>query len=154
VAERVSKRINLRLGYRLQILEASWPSELGVNSSFRFVAKWRNGGVAPCLPGGYPAITLKDKGGGIVCVFVDDSFNVNTLYVGPPGEAKIRTENVTFELAEPLTSSDFESGLKPGSYDLYISVGTHTGTPRISLPLPKSDGQRRYCLGVLKIGDS
>ena len=148
------RRINLRLGYRLQMLEASWPSELSVNSSFRFVAKWRNGGVAPCLPGGYPAVTLKDKGGGIVGVFVDNGFNVNTLYIGPPGEAKIRTENVSFELAEPLTCPDFESGIKPGIYDLYISVGTRTGTPRIALPLPESDGQRRYRLGVLKIGDS
>lgn len=88
---------------------------------------------------------------GTVAVFVDDGFDVGTLYVGPPGKAKIRTENVTFALAEPLVSSDFESGIKPGSYEVYISVGTRTGTPRITLPLPDGDGDRRYRLGTLKI---
>lgn len=144
------RRINLRLGYRLQIIEVSWPNELCVGSGLRFTARWRNAGVAPCLPGGYPALTLKDEKGGVVGVFVDDGFNVRTLYVGPPGEAKIRTQDVTFALAEPLTSGS-ESGIKPGTYELYISVGTCTGTPRIALPLPDGDGHRRYHLGTLKI---
>ena len=143
------RRINLRLGYRLQMPEASWPSELTVDSGLRFVAKWRNAGVAPCLPGGYPAVTLKDEEGGIAGVFVDDGFNVGTLYVAPPAKAPIRTEDVTFALTGPLVSSSFESCIKPGNYDVYISVGTRTGTPRIALPLPDGDGQRRYRLGTI-----
>ncbi len=144
------ERINLRLGYRLQILEASWPSELSTDDALQFIAKWRNAGAAPCLPGGFPALTLKDKKGGIVGLFVDEKFNVNTLYVGAPDEIKVRTENVSFALAEPLTSG-FASGIEPGEYEVYVSVGTITGTPRIALPLPDDDGHRRYRLGTLKI---
>ncbi len=41
--------------------------------------------------------------------------------------------------------------LKPGDYDIYVSVGSSTGTPRIALPLPADDGHRRYRLGKLKV---
>lgn len=34
-------------------------------------------------------------------------------------------------------------------YEVFISVGTATGTPRIALPLPNNDGHRRYRLGGL-----
>jgi hypothetical protein len=37
---------------------------------------------------------------------------------------------------------------------VFISVGTATGSPRIALPLPGEDGQRRYRLGAVRvIGD-
>ncbi len=52
-------RINRRLGYRIQLVEASWPKSAAANSAFAFTARWRNAGVAPCLPGGHPAITLE-----------------------------------------------------------------------------------------------
>jgi hypothetical protein len=42
-------------------------------------------------------------------------------------------------------------GLKPGTFDLFISIGTTTGTPRIALPLPGDDGQRRYRLGEVTV---
>ncbi|MDZ4802459.1 MAG: DUF4832 domain-containing protein, partial [Bryobacteraceae bacterium] len=79
--------INLRLGYRLQLLEASWPSELSRGEPLKVGYRWRNAGVAPCYPGGHPAITLKDASGGIAGVFVDEAFDVRTLPVGPPGKA-------------------------------------------------------------------
>jgi hypothetical protein len=41
--------------------------------------------------------------------------------------------------------------LKPGTYSVYISVGTRTGTPRIALPLADDDGQQRYKLGVVRV---
>lgn len=135
-------RMNRRLGYRLQLVEASWPSRVRVGSSFDFAANWRNAGVAPCLPGGRPAITLKDDKGGIVGVFADESFDVRTLPVGPPDQAETRAQEARFPL--PFN-------LKPGTYDVFISVGARTGTPRIALPLPDGDGQRRYRLGSMTI---
>ena len=145
------RRINLRLGYRLQLVEASWPSEVDIDSDLRFAAKWRNAGVAPCLAGGYPAVTLKDDKGGIVGVFVDEGFDVRSLPVGPPGEAKVVDREVTFALS-PLLYSNWRPGVRrPGAYELYISVGTRTGTPRIALPLSGDDGQRRYRLGMLSV---
>ena len=83
------RRMNLRLGYRLQLVEASWPGKIDMDSRLVFSAKWRNTGVAPCLPGGHPALTLKDSAGGIVGVFVDEEFDMRILPVGKPDKAKI-----------------------------------------------------------------
>jgi len=154
------KQISRRMGYRLQLVEASWPSEVSMSSTFRFATKWRNAGVAPCLPGGHPAMTLKDTKGGTAGVFVDGGFNVRSLPVAAPGKADVFSQEATFTLplASPLDSSDSGPGpyalytnFKPGTYEVYISVGTRLGTPRIALPLPEDDGQRRYRLGTLKV---
>ncbi|HUS72755.1 MAG TPA: DUF4832 domain-containing protein, partial [Sedimentisphaerales bacterium] len=104
------RRINLRLGYRLQLVEASWPSEVGLDSTFQFWAKWRNAGVAPCLPGGHPAITLKDSKGGIVGVFVDEQFDVRSLPVGPAGKVEIVNQVMAFPLS-PLLHSGYRPGI-------------------------------------------
>jgi hypothetical protein len=135
-------RINLRLGYRLQLVEASWPEIVPAQGEFRFRARWRNAGVAPCYRGGYPAITLKDDEGGLVGVFVDESFDVRDLPIGAPGAAAARSEEVSFLL--PFN-------LAPGSYGAFVSVGTRTGTPQFALPLPEGDGRRRYRLGRVTV---
>jgi hypothetical protein len=41
--------------------------------------------------------------------------------------------------------------LKPGTYDLYVSVGTATGEPVLALPLANDDEHRRYRLGSIKV---
>jgi hypothetical protein len=41
--------------------------------------------------------------------------------------------------------------VKPGTYEVFISVGDRTGTPRLALPLPADDGHRRYRLGKLTV---
>jgi hypothetical protein len=149
--------INLRLGYRLQLLEASWPEEVKAGETMTIGYRWRNAGVAPCLPGGFPAVTLKDSKGGIAGVFVDQDFDVRTLPVGPPGasvpmgrepETKFRTQSSKPPVEFRLPPAHI---LKPGTYDLYLSVGSRTGTPRIALPLEGHDGARRYRLGRLRI---
>lgn len=145
------RQINLRLGYRLQLVEASWPSEVTMDSPVRFSAKWCNAGVAPCLPGGYPAVTMKDSKGGIVGVFVDEKLDVRSLPVGPPGKAEVLDQEITFSVSRIL-HRDYRPGIRePGTYDVYISVGTRTGTPRFALPLPDDDGKRRYRLGTLRV---
>jgi hypothetical protein len=83
-------RINQRLGYRLQVTEASWPAVSRVGSNLRFTARWRNAGVAPCLTGGCPTWTLKDEHGGIAAVFADPGFDVRALPVGPAGRCHLR----------------------------------------------------------------
>jgi hypothetical protein len=135
-------RINQRLGYRLQLVEASWPGEVAANSKLEFTARWRNAGAAPCLPGGYPALTLKDGKGGIVGLFTDGEFDVRALPVGAPEQADVRGHRAEFRLP-PI--------LKAGAYQVYVSVGTRTGTPRIALPLANEDGARRYRLGTITV---
>jgi hypothetical protein len=117
--------------------------------------RWRNAGVAPCLPGGHPAITLKDGKGGIAAVFADEEFDVRALPVGPPGaahpvgrELKRISQASRDPIGFPLPP---EHLLKPGRYDVYVSVGTRSGTPTIALPLAGGDGQRRYRLGSIEV---
>jgi hypothetical protein len=147
--EELVRKINLRLGYRLQLVEASWPSEIAVNSTFWFKTNWRNAGVAPCLPGGRPALTIKDAKGGIVSVFVDEGLDMRNLRVAEPGQAPIESHKADFGL--PLASDERTRLLKPGSYDVFVSVGTSTGTPKIALPLSDNDGHHRYRLGKLTV---
>jgi len=135
-------RINRRIGYRLVPAEVSWPKSVREGGGLRLAAAWKNVGVAPCLPGGWPAITLKDEKGGIAGVFTDAAFDVKALPVAAPGQAEARTQDATFLL--PFN-------LKPGTYGVFLSVGTRTGTPRIALPLAGGDGQRRYRLGAVEV---
>ena len=140
----VIDRINLRLGYRLQLMEASWPKEAGAGTTLPVAFRWRNAGVAPCLPGGYPALTLKDDKGGIAGIFVDSDFDMRSLPVGPPPGGREIARQAAF-LMPPATI------LKPGAYAVYVSVGSRTGTPKIALPLAGDDGQRRYRLGEISV---
>ncbi len=137
------ERINRRLGYRLQLREMTWPSEITLGQFFTIKSKWANAGVAPCYPGGYMTVTLKDEQGGIVSVLVDETLDMRQLQVGPPADAPTRSLESRFRvgLIAPTT--------RPGAYDVYVSVGAQCGTPRIALPLAHSDGQYRYRLGTM-----
>ncbi len=150
-------QINMRLGYRLQLQEVSWPSQVQRKEPFSLGYRWRNAGVAPCLPGGYPAITLKDVKGGIAGVFVDEGFDMRTLPVGPPEKSVPVGREVKAISQASKRLIDFAlpqaNILKPGNYTLWVSIGTRSGTPKIALPLPDEDDQRRYRLGEVLIVD-
>jgi len=135
-------RMSRRLGYRLQLAEARWPAKVKQSGAIQLTTAWRNAGVAPCLPGGYPAITLKDAKGGIAAVLADPGLEVRSLAVGPPGQAPVKSNAADLLLPFQLT---------PGTYQVFISVGTCTGTPRIALPLDGGDSQRRYAIGKLDV---
>ncbi|MGA2034699.1 MAG: DUF4832 domain-containing protein [Thermoguttaceae bacterium] len=139
------RQMNLRLGYRLQLVEASWPKSVPAGGPLDFTSAWRNAGVAPCLTGGHLAVTLKDARGGIVGLLVDERFDVRSTVVAAPGKAQNASQQERFALPFQL---------RPGSYDLFVSVGTATGTPTIALPLEHSDGQRRYRLGAIQVVES
>ncbi|HOW74191.1 MAG TPA: DUF4832 domain-containing protein [Phycisphaerae bacterium] len=138
-------QINRRLGYRLQLREASWPARVRIGQPFAVEWTWANAGVAPCHPGGFPALTLKDDKGGIVAVCSDETLNLRTLPVGPPGEASVKPHQSLFTvgLIAPTT--------RPGTYDVYVSVGRRDGTPVIALPYAEDDGQRRYLIGKVTL---
>ncbi len=157
-------RINRRMGYRLMPVSVTWPQNVSIASTqasyhqygdvtrhgdiaerFKVQWSWMNKGVAPCYPGGYPALTLRDKKGGIVSVLVDESLNMRGLNTGLPGKTPVTEHESEFiiGLYAPTT--------RPGTYDLYISVGQRDGTPTIALPLKDSDGQRRYRIGTVTL---
>lgn len=160
----VIDKINLRMGYRLQPVKVTWPKAVRAASSpasytlyddvtkhvdltkrFKVQWAWTNKGVAPCYPGGFPALTLKDAKGGIVSVLTDETLNMRDLKVGPPGKAPVTKHQSEFAIGL------FAPTTKPGTYDLFISVGTRNGAPTIALPLKGDDGQRRYRLGSITI---
>jgi hypothetical protein len=135
-------RMNRRLGYRIQLQEARLPAKISRKGPLEWSTAWCNAGVAPCLPGGRPALTLKDEKGGIAAVLVDEGLDVRTLAVGPADKPSPKTT---------AARSLLPFQLKPGKYDVFISVGTITGTPRIALPLANGDAQRRYPIGKLEV---
>jgi hypothetical protein len=154
--------INLRMGYRLMPVSVTWPKTVAIataqeaytaygdvsghsdkSKSFKVQWTWINKGVAPCYPGAYPALTIKDAKGGIVSVMVDEKLNLRDLKVGEPDKAPLTKHESVFTvgLYAPTT--------RPGSYDIYISAGSADGTPTIELPLEGGDGQRRYKIGSI-----
>ena len=138
-------RINRRLGYRLQLRELAWPAEVQIGKPFQVRANWANAGVAPCYPGGFMALTLKDAKDGIVSVLVAEDFDMRDLKPGPPDAPPARAFETTFSVGRiaPVTA--------PGEYSVFVSVGHRDGTPNIALPLPGNDGQKRYHAGRISL---
>ena len=146
-------RINRRMGYRIQLREINWPATVKRGQSFTVDTVWANAGVAPCYGGGFWALTLKDEKGGIVFAQVDENFDMKALAVGPgdqPPAHKLQSRfGVAQRFEDPL--GRHAPVFKPGTYDVFISVGQRDGTPQIALPLPNSDGQRRYKIGRISV---
>lgn len=156
--------INRRMGYRLMPVSVTWQNRVIIASTqdsftqygdvtgkgnaatnFKVAWSWANKGVAPCYPGGHPALTFRDDKGGIVSVLVDESFNMRSLEVGEIDKAPVKKHVSEFMvgLYSPTT--------RPGTYDVYLSVGTRDGTPVIELPIEGDDGQRRYKIGTVEL---
>ncbi len=146
-------RINRRLGYRIQVREIAWPREIELGKPFTVRARWANAGVAPCYPGGYLAVTLKDDLGGIVSLHVLDRYNARELQIAPPNEAIEQACTATFTMARVYHDGPrtFARSASPGTYDVFVSVGALDGTPRIALPMDHDDGQRRYHVGQIVV---
>ncbi len=146
-------RINRRLGYRLQLREISWPAAVTSGAPFEIEAAWANAGVAPCLPGGCWAVTLKDAKGGIAAVHADEAFDMRSLPVAATDKAAATPRRLAVTLARPLLDPRGRHAppLAPGTYAISVSVGRPDGTPRIALPLAGDDGQRRYRVGEIRV---
>jgi hypothetical protein len=146
-------RINRRLGYRIQLREIDTPAEVTLGRPFVVRTRWSNAGVAPCYGGGFWALTLVDAKGGIVSTHVDERFDVRLLRVGPPGKAPVAEVASRFTVAmrhaDPLGT--FAPAAKPGTYDVFVSVGRRDGTPELALPMVGDDGRRRYKVGTIRV---
>jgi Domain of unknown function (DUF4832)/Beta-galactosidase len=149
----IIEKINLRMGYRLQLRSIHWPETIQLGEPFIISYSWANAGVAPCYPGGYPCITLKDKKGGIVSVLTEEGFNVAELQVAEPYKATVKQITSVFTIAPSFNDpiNNFFRGVKPGKYDLYISIGKKDGTPVFELPYNEDDCNKRYKLGRIEI---
>lgn len=149
----VIEKINLRLGYRIQLKEISWPNKVQLGTPFTITSSWANAGVAPCYSGGFPCFTLKDHEGGIISVLVCEDLNVKNLQVGKPFSAASLKSKSTFNIAPILNDPNrtvFRNVL-PGEYNLFVSVGKIDGTPELELPYERNDGYKRYKLGKIEL---
>ena len=164
-------KINLRLGYRLELREVRMPKSAPLDRPFTIETTWANVGVAPCYCGGNVAFTLKNPQGQIAWVLCDPTLDVKSLPPGAPGKAReikhaslcragivtpIPTinEGVILRMKERNTYPPFGDNaptLQPGTYSVYVSVGTADGAPVIALPLTGDDGRRRYKIGTLEV---
>lgn len=149
----IIRRINLRLGYRLQNVRIKWPDKIRKGEPFTILSEWRNAGVAPCYEGGFPCFTIKDSLGGVVSVLVDESFDVKSLPVGEPDKAEITSLQTRCIVARPFsdTKGSYVRTCPTGTFDLYVSVGKADGTPVFALPYEGDDGHRRYRVGKITI---
>ena len=146
-------RINRRMGYRIQLQEISWPSEVKLGESFAVATTWANAGVAPLYPGGFWSLTLRDEKGGLASAHVDESFDFRNLKPATTNEVFAQKLKPGFTVAQafPGLKGSHKPPTKPGMYDVFVSVGDRDGTPRIALPLAGHDGQRRYRVGQIKL---
>ena len=147
----VIEKINLRIGYRIQLKSFIWPTTVVLGQPFSVKTTWTNAGVAPCYPGGYPCITLKDEKGGIVSVLVDSILNMGTLKTSL-AEETLPVEldssfNIDPDFNDPIKTSN--RNVKSGKYYLYVSVGRLDGTPTLELPYENNDGFKRYKMGEI-----
>ena len=166
----VIAKINRRLGYRLELGEIDFPKEVNVGEPFEIKTTWSNVGVAPCYGGGFVAFTLKNSAGKIVWVSSDETLDVRSLPVAAAGAACAvqHSSACAIGIVTPIpvindgvlkclkANHDFSFGesvptIKPGTYELFISVGKRDGSPVIALPLPDGDGTRRYKIGSITL---
>ncbi len=164
-------KINLRLGYRLELREVRMPKSVQRDRPFTIETQWANVGVAPCYGGGNLGFTLKTAKGDIAWVVCDPTLDVKSLPTAPPGQAvavkhgtpcrvgivtPIPTinEGVIMKMKERNVYPAFGENvptLRPGTYDVFVSVGKADGTPVIALPLTGDDGKRRYKIGTMEV---
>jgi hypothetical protein len=151
----VIEKINLRMGYRLQLNEVSWPERVNVGESFVIHSEWGNAGVAPCYGGGFPCFTIKDEKGGIVSVLVDEHFDFSKLQTGAPGKSPSKKLNSVFTIGSQFkdTVKTFARNVQTGIFEIFVSVGHLDGTPVYELPYSGNDGFRRYKLGEFSLED-
>ena len=143
------ERINRRIGYRFAPTEVTWPDEARVGERaepFNVTWSWCNRGVAPSYRSWYPCLTVKDSQGRILAVMADEGLDLSKLPVAEPGAAPAVTHKAEFLLGRWTAPV-----IPEGTFEVFVSVGEADGTPRIELPLPESDGNRRYRLGKIRL---
>ncbi len=158
-----------RLGYRFQLREAKFPAVVRTDEPITIESTWVNAGVAILHPGARLSWSLVDANGAVAWSVTDATFNFRDLKPTLGGvECPVRlssrcrfgrtVENPPHDpVITAARAAGFDPGheyvmLKPGVYDLCVSVGSKQGTPEIALPLANEIGStRRYCLSKLSV---
>ena len=163
----IIRAINLRIGYRFALIEATWPVVVNMDDPVVIESKWVNRGVSWLHKGASLTWNLLNDDDVICWSSTDPSFNFRTLDPTLDGVAKAQTvrSRCTFGHVEPVLPFDnvtlavrkFGQNigenymmLKPGEYRLAVSVGSRDGRSEIALPLAGGK-DRLYPLGKIRV---
>jgi hypothetical protein len=135
-------QMNRRVGYRLQIVSASWPTQVKSGSPLAAELLLRNAGVAPCFGGGHAALSLVDSKGEIRVETLDGEFDVANLVVGPSVEQAPTIKR--------RISLNIPSSLDAGTYNVCASIRSSRGPYRLPIT-ERSDEHGHYRLGSVVI---
>ena len=88
-------------------------------------------------------------------MMTDQSLNMKELEVAKPNRAVAKKIVSEFTIANAYNDEiqAFYRVAKPGTYDVYISVGQMDGTPLFELPYDNNDGNKRYKIGTIEVAD-
>ena len=162
-------RINKILGYRFELREVTYPTEVKVGEKVEIGSTWVNVGVAPKTKSAALAWSLLNPDGTVAWCATDNAFDFKSLEPKLKGVEKSRKvatpcrfgyskripepDNcVVWARAAGRKFPEIFAPLKPGEYTLAVSVGSWQGTPEIALPLGGHVGTtRRYEIGKIRV---
>lgn len=145
------QKINKKLGYRIHISDVWYPSQIVFNTTFNVRVKLANSAVAPCYPGGYICLTLKDAKHNIIAVLVNENYSVKQLIPAGKNEPEYQKIDCRFTLRKVVNTLAAPTKMPEGIATAFISVGTRDGSPTIELPLDNNDGSKRYRIGTTRL---
>lgn len=148
----IVRKINMRLGYRFNIEELSWPYTVTGDKETVFNVRMRNAGVAPNYKGGYVTITVKDGNDNVLAQGTNTTFNTTNLIVKDQQKDKINysSDEIT-SVNIPVT---IPSQTSIGEYKVYVSIGDEYGNPIYELPYDTDSTDKRYIMGMLNVVES
>ncbi|MCQ2390595.1 MAG: DUF4832 domain-containing protein [Kiritimatiellae bacterium] len=165
------EEMNLRLGYRFVLREATFPDSVAADTPLTITSTWENAGVAPCYAGATLCWSLVDAEGNVRWSVTDDQFDFRSLAPTLKGKAHPQTVSSRVRFGRTVRNPDPDNALvwardakrdpgvwnvmlPSGVYTLCVSVGSRLGTPEIALPLAKGRPDRRYPLGQVTVTDA
>jgi hypothetical protein len=128
---------NKRMGYRLVVNRAEFPSAVQAGGEFELRQLWSNLGVGRSYRN-YPLkLYLTDAAGNTVWSATDESFDMTGFIAG--------------EVYETFSRFELPATVAPGEYDVRIALADQQGNPAIRLGIEGRDTLNRYLLGKLKV---
>jgi hypothetical protein len=137
------KQMNRRVGYRLQVVRATWPTHVRTGTSIGCTISLRNAGVAPCYDGGFLCLSLVDSGDQPVVEICDKAFDVVHLAVGQSvDQAPLVHRSITLPIPNDIA---------PGEYNVCVSVKRKDGASYYRLPISDWSETGQHRLGSISV---
>ena len=130
---------NRMMGYRLVPDKMQYSAEVKAGDKLYLNTLWSNQAMGRCWQDYDLSVYLENAAGETVYTGTDARFNPVSINGGEPH---------FFPLSYTLPDS-----LPKGAYTLKFAVSDEKGTPKIELPIAGNDGENKYYLGEVTVGD-